>query len=203
MPSAIACAKLPDGSNEFVNQRCRTIRYPEDEAPAGLEAAVHPDDLPKLIETCRDRGSARAEGSKGVFVATSVSLVLARFEPVRDAAARSSDVRTSTDIDALKQPKRSCARRTRARGSLTRYSNIVVLDRTAVRSTRTSDARLHGLTMADVISSDFRPESSTRKISNACATSPARWQMVFRLSSSCGLSKEGNIGGSDLLQALP
>ena len=49
---AIAWCKLPDGSNEFVNQRWQDYTgIPEDEARGqGWQAAVHPDDLPKLTE---------------------------------------------------------------------------------------------------------------------------------------------------------
>ena len=49
---AIAWCKLPDGSNEFVNQRWQDhTGIPEDEARGqGWQAAVHPDDLPKLTE---------------------------------------------------------------------------------------------------------------------------------------------------------
>src|SRR3989454_268569 len=49
---AIAWCKLPDGSNEFVNRRWQDYTgIPEDEARGqGWQAAVHPDDLPKLTE---------------------------------------------------------------------------------------------------------------------------------------------------------
>src|SRR2546426_11464154 len=48
----IAWCKLPDGSNEFVNRRWQDYTgIPEDEARGkGWQAAVHPDDLPKLTE---------------------------------------------------------------------------------------------------------------------------------------------------------
>src|SRR5438445_106852 len=50
--AAIAWCKRPDGSNEFVNQRWQDYTgIPEDEARGqGWQAAVHPDDLPKLTE---------------------------------------------------------------------------------------------------------------------------------------------------------
>ena len=53
---AIAWCKLPDGSNEFVNQRWQDYTgIPEDEARGqGWQAAVHPDDLPKLTEKCAE-----------------------------------------------------------------------------------------------------------------------------------------------------
>src|SRR5947209_19165534 len=48
----IAWCKLPDGSNEFVNQRWQDYTgIPADEARGqGWQAAVHPEDLPKLGE---------------------------------------------------------------------------------------------------------------------------------------------------------
>jgi len=49
---AIAWCKLLDRSNEFVNQRWQDYTgFPADEARGqGWQAAVHPEDLPKLIE---------------------------------------------------------------------------------------------------------------------------------------------------------
>jgi PAS domain S-box-containing protein len=49
---AIAWCKLPDGSNEFVNQRWQDFTgISADEARGqGWQAAVHPEDLPKLID---------------------------------------------------------------------------------------------------------------------------------------------------------
>jgi PAS domain S-box-containing protein len=46
----IAWCKLPDGSNEFVNQRWQeyTGISAEEARGQGWQAAVHPDDLPKL-----------------------------------------------------------------------------------------------------------------------------------------------------------
>jgi PAS domain-containing protein len=88
---AIAWCKLPDGSNEF---------------GLGWQAAVHPDDLPKLTEKWAEivasgKGGefeGRLRRRDGVF-----RWFLARFEPVRDDAGeivRSSDgtepARTST-----------------------------------------------------------------------------------------------------------
>src|SRR5437867_5320697 len=106
---AIAWCKLPDGSNEFVNQRWQDYTgIPEDEARGqGWQAALHPDDLPKLIEKWAEIVASGKSGEfegrlrrhDGVF-----RWFLARFEPVRDDA--DEIVRwygTSTDIDALKK----------------------------------------------------------------------------------------------------
>lgn len=88
---AIAWCKLPDGSNEFVNQRWQNYTgIPEDEARGlGWQAAVHPDDLPKLTEKWAEivasgKGGefeGRLRRRDGVF-----RWFLARFEPVRDDA---------------------------------------------------------------------------------------------------------------------
>src|SRR3989475_3643832 len=162
---AIAWCKLPDGSNEFVNQRWQDYTgIPEDEARGqGWQAAVHPDDLPKLIEKWAEIVASGRSGEfegrlrrhDGVF-----RWFLARFEPVRDDAGEI--VRwygTSTDIDALKQAEAKLKEDERALRRITDaipqtivvqdpdgipvYANQAVLDYT-------------GLTMADVLTSDFR-----------------------------------------------
>ena len=162
---AIAWCKLPDGSNEFVNQRWQDYTgIPEDEARGlGWQAAVHPDDLPKLTEKWAEivasgKGGefeGRLRRRDGVF-----RWFLARFEPVRDNAGEI--VRwygTSTDIDALKQAEAKVREDERALRRITDaipqtivvqdadgipvYANQAVLDYT-------------GLTMADILTSDFR-----------------------------------------------
>jgi formate hydrogenlyase transcriptional activator len=162
---AIAWCKLPDGSNEFVNRRWQDYTgIPEDEARGqGWQAAVHPDDLPKLTERWAEivasgqggEFEGRLRRRDGVF-----RWFLARFEPVRDDAGEI--VRwygTSTDIDALKQAEAKVREDERALRRITDaipqtivvqdpdgipvYANQAVLDYT-------------GLTMADVLTSDFR-----------------------------------------------
>src|SRR6059036_936221 len=162
---AIAWCKLPDGSNEFVNQRWQDYTgIPEAEARGqGWQAAVHADDLPKLIEKWAEIVASGRSGEfegrlrrhDGVF-----RWFLARFEPVRDDAGEI--VRwygTSTDIDALKQAEAKLKEDERALRRITDaipqtivvqdpdgipvYANQAVLDYT-------------GLTMADVLTSDFR-----------------------------------------------
>jgi len=162
---AIAWCKLPDGSNEFVNRRWQDYTgIPEDEARGqGWQAAVHPDDLSKLTEKWAEivasgqggEFEGRLRRRDGVF-----RWFLARFEPVRDDAGEI--VRwygTSTDIDALKQAEAKLREDERALRRITDaipqtivvqdpdgipvYANQAVLDYT-------------GLTMADVLTSDFR-----------------------------------------------
>jgi PAS domain S-box-containing protein len=106
---AIAWCKFADGSNEFVNQRWQDYTgIPADEARGqGWQAAVHPEDFPKLSEKWAE---IVASGKSGEFEGRlrrhdgAFRWFLARFEPVRDDTGEI--VRwygTSTDIDALKQ----------------------------------------------------------------------------------------------------
>ena len=162
---AIAWCKLPDGSNEFVNQRWQDYTgIPEDEARGqGWQAAVHPDDLPKLIEKWAEIVASGRSGEfegrlrrhDGVF-----RWFLARFEPVRDDAGEI--VRwygTSTDIDALKQAEAKLREDERALRRITDAipQNIVILDPdgSPIYANRAT-LDYTGLTMADVVSSDFR-----------------------------------------------
>jgi len=162
---AIAWCKLPDGSNEFVNQRWQDYTgIPEDEARGqGWQAAVHPDDLAKLIEKWDEIVASGKSGEfegrlrrhDGVF-----RWFLARFEPVRDDAGEI--VRwygTSTDIDALKQAEAKLREDERALRRITDAipQNIVILDPdgSPIHANRAT-LDYTGLTMADVISSDFR-----------------------------------------------
>ena len=162
---AIAWCKLPDGSNEFVNQRWQDYTgIPEDEARGqGWQAAVHPDDLAKLIEKWDEIVAAGKSGEfegrlrrhDGVF-----RWFLARFEPVRDDAGEI--VRwygTSTDIDALKQAEAKLREDERALRRITDAipQNIVILDPdgSPIYANRAT-LDYTGLTMADVVGSDFR-----------------------------------------------
>jgi formate hydrogenlyase transcriptional activator len=162
---AIAWCKLPDGSNEFVNQRWRAYTgIPEDEARGqGWQAAVHPDDLPKLIEKWAEMVASGKSGEfegrlrrhDGVF-----RWFLARFEPVRDDAGQI--VRwygTSTDIDALKQAEAKLREDERALRRITDAipQTIVVQDPDGIPIYANQAALDYtGLTMADILTSDFR-----------------------------------------------
>jgi formate hydrogenlyase transcriptional activator len=162
---AIAWCKLPDGSNEFVNQRWQDYTgIPEDEARGrGWQAAVHPDDLPKLTEKWAEivasgKGGefeGRLRRRDGVF-----RWFLARFEPVRDDAGEI--VRwygTSTDIDALKQAEVKLREDERALRRITDAipQTIVVQDPDGIPVYANQAALDYtGLTMADILTSDFR-----------------------------------------------
>jgi PAS domain S-box-containing protein len=85
----MAWCKLPDGSNEFSNQRWQDYTgTPSEEARGwGWQVAVHPEDLPKLMETWRkllpsgEPGEleARLQRHDGVF-----RWFVFRVEPLRD-----------------------------------------------------------------------------------------------------------------------
>jgi len=162
---AIAWCKLPDGSNEFVNQRWQDFTgISADEARGqGWQAAVHPEDLPKLIDRWAEiiasgqggEFEGRLRRHDGVF-----RWVVARFEPVRDDAGEI--VRwygTSTDIDALKQAEEKLREDERALRRITDAipQQIVILDPEG-RPIYANQATLDytGLTMADVVRADFR-----------------------------------------------
>ena len=105
----MAWCKLPDGSNEFSNQRWQDYTgIPSEEARGwGWQAAVHPEDLPKLMETWRkllasgEPGEleARLQRHDGVF-----RWFLFRFEPLRDeTGAVVKWYGTAIDIEDRKQ----------------------------------------------------------------------------------------------------
>ena len=198
----IAWCKLPDGSNEFVNQRWQEYTgIPADEARGqGWQAAVHPDDLPKLAEKW---AAIVASGKNGEFEGRlrrhdgTFRWVLARFEPVRDDTGEI--VRwygTSTDIDALKQAEEQLREDERALRRITDTipQNIVILDPDGIPiyANRTT-LDYTGLTLADVVSADFRarvfhPEDLERVRDQREAALAAGVPFEFELRA---LSKEG------------
>src|SRR5277367_2611173 len=99
----------PDGSVEFVNQRWREYAglSAEQSQGWGWQAAIHPEDLPSLMEKQREllrsgeSGDieARMRRHDGVF-----RWFLIRFEPFRDETGKIGMwYGVSTDIEALKQ----------------------------------------------------------------------------------------------------
>jgi formate hydrogenlyase transcriptional activator len=102
-------SNLADGPNDFSNQAWRDYTGISTEASRGRgwQAAVHPDDLPKLLETWRDMVAAAKAGEfdtrlrrhDGVF-----RWFLCNIHPLRDESGQV--IRwfgTATDVDALKQ----------------------------------------------------------------------------------------------------
>jgi formate hydrogenlyase transcriptional activator len=164
IPTFASC-NLPDGSNEFLNQRWHdyTGLSPEEARGRGWRVAVHPDDLPKVLDTFRalqvsgepreiEHRLRRHDGAYRWF--------LFRIEPLRDELG--NIVRwyaTNTDIENLKrtdeklrQDEREIRRITDAipltiviqqPDGMPIYANQAVLD-------------YSGFTMEDVVASDFR-----------------------------------------------
>ena len=161
----LAWCNLPDGSNEFVNQRwCDyTGLSPEEVQRVGCKVAIHPEDLPKWLDEWR---TLVASGEGGEIEARlrrhdgAYRWFLIRVEPLQDESGEI--VRwygTNTDIDDLKQTEAKLREDERELRRITDaipqtivvqdpdgtpiYANQAVLDYT-------------GLTMEDVITSDFR-----------------------------------------------
>ncbi len=161
----LAWCNLSDGSNEFVNQRwCDyTGLSPEEVQRVGCKVAIHPEDLPKWLDEWR---TLVASGEGGEIEARlrrhdgAYRRFLIRVEPLQDESGEF--VRwygTNTDIDDLKQMEEKLRQEERELRRITDaipqsivvqgpdgspiYANQAVLDYT-------------GLTMEDVITSDFR-----------------------------------------------
>ena len=161
----LAWCNLPDGSNEFVNQRwCDyTGLSPEEVQRVGCKVIIHPEDLPKWLDEWR---TLVASGEGGEIEARlrrhdgAYRWFLIRVEPLQDESGEI--VRwygTNTDIDDLKQTEEKLRQEERELRRITDaipqtivvqdpdgtpiYANQAVLDYT-------------GLTMEDVITSDFR-----------------------------------------------
>jgi formate hydrogenlyase transcriptional activator len=161
----LAWCNLPDGSNDFVNQRWSdyTGLSQEEVKRVGCKVAIHPEDLPKWLDEWR---TLIASGEGGEIEARlrrhdgAYRWFLIRVEPLQDESGEM--VRwygTNTDIEdrkraeeKLRQDERELRRITDAipqtiviqdPAGTPIYANQAVLDYT-------------GLTIADVIASDFR-----------------------------------------------
>src|SRR5206468_9401511 len=161
----LAWCNLPDGSNEFVNQRwCDyTGLSPEEAQRRGCKVVIHPEDLPKWLDEWR---TLVASGEGGEIEARlrrhdgAYRWFLIRVEPLQDESGEI--VRwygTNTDIDDLKQTEEKLRQEERELRRITDaipqtiviqdpdgtpvYANQAVLDYT-------------GLTLEDVTTSDFR-----------------------------------------------
>jgi formate hydrogenlyase transcriptional activator len=106
---ALVSGFLPDGSNEFMNRRWHdyTGLSPEESQRVEWQQAVHPDDLPPLMERFRqarvtgepDEIEARLRRHDGVY-----RWFLVRAEPLRDESGKAVWwYATSTDIEDRKQ----------------------------------------------------------------------------------------------------
>ena len=161
----LAWCNLPDGSNEFVNQRWSdyTGLSQEEVKRVGCKVAIHPEDLPKWLDEWR---TLVASGEGGEIEARlrrhdgAYRRFLIRVEPLQDESGEI--VRwygTNTDIDDLKQMEEKLRQEERELRRITDaipqtivvqgpdgsliYANQAVLDYT-------------GLNMEDVTTTDFR-----------------------------------------------
>src|SRR6266498_5444553 len=161
----LAWCNLSDGSNEFVNQRwCDyTGLSPEEVQRRGCKVIIHPEDLPKWLDEWRKLVASGAGGEIEARLRRhdgAYRWFLIRVEPLQDESGEI--VRwygTNTDIDDLKQTEAKLRQEEREVRRITDaipqtivvqgpdgspiYANQAVLDYT-------------GLTMEDVITSDFR-----------------------------------------------
>jgi len=155
----------PDGSVEFVNQRWREYAglSAEESQGWGWQAAIHPEDLPSLMEKwrellrCGEPGNieARMRRHDGVF-----RWFLIRFEPFRDETGKIAMwYGVSTDIENLKQTEEKLREDERELRRITDAipQTIVVLDPSGAPMYANQAALDYtGLTAEDVTSPRFR-----------------------------------------------
>ena len=162
---AFAWSAHADGSVEFVNQRWREYAglSAEESQGWGWQAAIHPEDLPSLMEKWRDLFrsgepgdiEARMRRYDGVF-----RWFLIRFEPFRDETGKIAMwYGVSTDIEDLKQSQERLREDERELRRITDAipQTIVVQDPCGV-PIYANQATLDytGLTADDVITPNFR-----------------------------------------------
>src|SRR5438552_5227527 len=161
----LAWCNLSDGSNELVNKRWSdyTGLSQEEVKRVGCKVAIHPEDLPKWLDEWR---TLLASGEGGEIEARlrrhdgAYRWFLIRVEPLQDESGEIGRwYGTNTDIDDLRQTEEKLRQDERELRRITDaipqtivvqdpdgtpiYANQAVLDYT-------------GLTMEDVITSDFR-----------------------------------------------
>jgi len=161
----LAWCNLPDGSNEFVNQRwCDyTGLSPEEVRRVGCKVVIHPEDVPKWLDEWR---TLVASGAGGEIEARlrrhdgAYRWFLIRVEPLQDESGEI--VRwygTNTDIEDRKQTEAKLREDEREARRITDAipQTIVVQDQRGV-PIYANQATLDytGLTIDDVISSNFR-----------------------------------------------
>jgi formate hydrogenlyase transcriptional activator len=154
-----------DGFVEFVNQRWREYAglSPEESQGWGWQVAIHPEDLPSLMERWREllrSGEpgdieARMRRHDGVF-----RWFLIRFEPFRDETGKIAMwYGVSTDIENLKQTEEKLREDERELRRITDAipQTIVVLDPSgAPMYANQATLDYTGLTAEDVTSARFR-----------------------------------------------
>src|SRR3979411_3006902 len=164
IPTLASC-NLPDGSNEFLNQRWHdyTGLSPQEARGGGWRVAIHPEDLQKVLDTFRalraavERGEIehrlrRHDGEYRWF--------LFRVEPLRDELG--NIVRwygTNTDIENLKRTEEKLRQDERELRRVTdAIPHTIVIQQPDGTPIYANQAVLDysGFTMEDVVASDFR-----------------------------------------------
>ncbi len=155
----------PDGSVEFVNQRWREYAglSPEESQGWGWQTAIHPEDLPPLLEKWRELLTsgepgdieARMRRHDGVF-----RWFLIRFEPFRDETGKIVMwYGVSTDIENLKQTQEKLREDERELRQITdAIPQAIVVQDPCGMPIYANQAALDytGLSIDDVIAPNFR-----------------------------------------------
>jgi len=161
----LAWCNLSDGSNEFVNQRwCNYTGLSSEEVKrVGCKVAIHPEDLPKWLDEWR---TLVASGEGGEIEARlrrhdgAYRWFLIRVEPLQDESGEIARwYGTNTDIDDLKQTEEKLRQDERELRRITdAIPQTIVIQDPAGTPIYANQAVLDytGLTMEDVIASDFR-----------------------------------------------
>src|SRR5580765_6162581 len=161
----LAWCNLPDGSNEFVNQRwCDyTGLSPAEVRRVGCKVIIHPEDLPKWLDEWRtlvasEEGGeieARLRRHDGAY-----RWFLIRVEPLQDESGEIVKwYGTNTDIDDLKQTEAKLREDERELRRITdAIPQTIVIQDPDGTPVYAYQAVLDytGLTMEDVTTSDFR-----------------------------------------------
>ena len=164
IPTLASC-NLPDGSNEFLNQRWHdyTGLSPQEARGRGWRVAIHPEDLQKVLDTFR---ALRASGEPGEIEHRlrrhdgEYRWFLFRVEPLRDELG--NIVRwygTNTDIENLKRTEEKLRQDERELRRITdAIPHTIVIQRPDGTPIYANQAVLDysGFTMEDVVASDFR-----------------------------------------------
>ena len=164
IPTFASC-NLPDGSNEFLNQRWHdyTGLSPEEARGRGWRVTVHPDDLQKVLDTFRalrvsgesreiEHRLRRHDGAYRWF--------LFRIEPLRDELGNIARwYATNTDIENLKRIEEKLRQDEREIRRITDAIPLAIViqqpDGTPIYANQ-AVLDYSGFTMENVVASDFR-----------------------------------------------
>src|SRR5438093_4842850 len=161
----LAWCNLPDGSNEFVNQRwCDyTGLSPEEVQRRGGKVIIHPEDLPKWLDEWRKLVASGAGGEIEARLRRhdgAYRWFLIRVEPLQDESGEIVKwYGTNTDIDDLKQTEGKLREEERELRRITdAIPQTIVIQDPDGTPVYANQAVLEytGFTMEDVITSDFR-----------------------------------------------